>query len=449
MSDTKIHTVTIVGAGLVGSLLSIYLVRRGYKVTMYERRPDMRKFSISAGKSINLALSDRGWKGLEGVGIAEDIRNVAIPMYGRMMHGTNGALTFQPYGEKNQAIYAASRGLLNCEMMNLAEKNGVKIFFNHRCTHIDLDHARAKFELHETGKETIVESDLVFGADGAFSAARLQMQVATDRFEYSQHYIDHSYKELLIPAGPSGTFLMEKNALHIWPRGGYMLIALPNLDGSFTCTLFLPVSGKESFHAIQNDQDCRDFFTRVFPDTFHLMPDLLHDFFANPTGSLVTIKCFPWCYKQKLALIGDAAHAIIPFYGQGMNCGFEDCTVLDGIMDEMKDDWSKILPAYQAARKENADAIAQLAYENFIEMRDKVGDPSFLLRKKIEAHIHRKHPTKWLPLYSQVTFSNIPYSLALKNGYNQDRIMDRIMEVRGIESKWDSKEVEDMILSQI
>lgn len=439
--------ITILGAGLVGSLLSIYLSRRGYNVSIFERRSDMRKQTMSAGKSINLALSDRGWRGLKGVGIEEAIRKVAIPMDRRVMHNVKGELTSQQYGDDGQNIYATSRGILNCVLMDEAEKSGVKIHFNYRCTGIDMENSIAKFDVD--GQAKSVQSKMIFSADGAFSAGRLQLQLNTDRFEYSQHYLKHGYKELLIPAGKESSFLIEKNALHIWPRGGYMLIALPNLDGSFTCTLFFPFEGDDSFTSIKSEKDCEEFFKRVFPDALALMPDVAKQFFANPTGSLVTVKCFPWVYKDKLCLIGDAAHAIVPFYGQGMNCGFEDCTILDQMIEKYGDDWTKILHEYQISRKPNSDAIAELAVMNFVEMRDLVGSKDFLLQKKIEARIHHKYPEKWLPLYSQVTFSDIPYSVALANGLKQDKIMKKVMSMPDIESKWDSAEVEQMIINAI
>jgi kynurenine 3-monooxygenase len=435
--------ILILGAGPVGTLLSIYLARRGYKVHIYERRPDMRKENIPAGRSINLALSDRGWRGLKGAGIDEAIRKVAIPMYGRMMHSVDGKLTPQAYGEKDQAIYAASRGVLNSELMNQAEKSGVSIHFNQRCTSVNLEECSAVFE------DKKVSARAIFSADGAFSAARLQLQLSTDRFDYSQQYLKHGYKELLVPAGANNSFLLEKNALHIWPRGGYMLIALPNLDGSFTCTLFFPFEGEESFKAIKTKEDCMNFFNRVFPDFVPLIPNLAEEFFQNPVGSLVTVKCFPWSYKDKVCLIGDAAHAVVPFYGQGMNCGFEDCTVLDQLLAKHGDDLQKVFSEFQELRKPNSDAIADLAVMNFVEMRDLVGSPKFLLQKKIEARIHAKHPSKWLPLYSQVTFSDIPYSVALANGKKQDEIMKKVMQLKNIEEKWDSDEVEKMILEHI
>jgi kynurenine 3-monooxygenase len=326
----------------------------------------------------------------------------------------------------------------------------VNLFFNERCTGVDLENSIAKFENQKTNSSSAVQSDLIFAADGAFSAGRLQLQLATDRFQYRQHYIEHGYKELNIPAGKNGEWILDKNVLHIWPRGGYMLIALPNMDGSFTCTLFFPFEGKESFSMLTNEKELLSFFNRVFPDAVPLMPTLTEDFFNNPTGSLVTVKCFPWSYKDKLCLIGDAAHAIVPFFGQGMNCGFEDCTVLQELMNENDSDWEKLFKAFENSRKPNSDSIADLALQNFIEMRDLVGDKKFLLRKKIEAWFHEKHPGKWLSLYSQVTFSaHIPYSAALANGKRQDEIMNKIMAMERIEERWNSEDVEKNILRMI
>lgn len=449
MSESKKKkSITLVGAGLVGSLLAVYLCRRGYEVQIYERRPDMRSNRISAGKSINLALSDRGWRGLEGAGIGEAIRKVAIPMNGRMIHNLDGSSAYQPYGKDGQAIYSVSRGGLNCVMMDLAEQYGARIFFNERCTHVDLASGKAIFENNETHASREVSSDLLIGSDGAFSAGRLALQTGIDRFNYSQHYLDHGYKELSITAGAGGSFRMEKNALHIWPRGGYMLIALPNMDGSFTCTLFFPFDGNPSFSSLKTKKEVNDFFQQVFPEAAALIPDVADMFFENPTGSLVTVRCFPWSYKDTVMLIGDAAHAIVPFFGQGMNCGFEDCTVLNRLLDEYQDDWSKVIPLYQDARKKAADGIAELAVQNFIEMRDLVGDKKFLLRKKIEAAFYSKYPDKWMPLYSMVTFSDISYHLALAEGKRQDKIMEEVMRLPAIEEKWDSPEVEALILSK-
>lgn len=437
--------ITIIGAGLVGSLLAIYLAKRGHKVRIYERRVDLRKNRISAGKSINLALSDRGWRGLEGIGIDEEIRKVAIPMKGRMIHNLNGEVNFQPYGKEGQAIYSVSRGGLNCKLMDLAEHwNNIELFFEERCTGIDFETGTARFENSNAGKHTICESDLIFGADGAFSAVRGSMQI-TDRFEYSQHYLEHGYKELTIPPKADGTWELDKNALHIWPRGSYMLIALPNLDGSFTCTLFFPFEGKDSFASITNEKELLEFFNRIFPDVVPLMPTLVHDYFLNPASSLVTIKCFPWRYKDKAVLIGDAAHAIVPFFGQGMNCGFEDCMELNNLMDQHDENWEIILKEFERLRKPNSDAIAELAVGNFIEMRDLVADHKFLLRKKIEAYLNQQYPDKWMTLYSMVTFSQIPYSKAQKEGNRQEEIMQKIMSVEDVEEKWNSGELKKIL----
>ena len=440
--------ITIIGAGLVGTLLGIYLSKRGNKVSIYERRPDMRKATISAGRSINLALSDRGIKALEEVGIMEEIRKIAIPMDGRQMHIADGSTPYQPYGKDGQFINSVSRGELNCKLMDLAEQHGVQIFFDEKCEHIDW----AENEVHFVNDESTstIKSDLIFGSDGAYSAARLAHQLQHDRFQYEQYYIDFGYKELNIPAGKDGSFLLEKNALHIWPRGNYMMIALPNIDGSFTCTLFFPFEGEASFKTIDTKQKVQAFFDKTFGDVSGLMPTLQQDFFNNPTSSLITVKCFPWIREDKFALIGDAAHAIVPFFGQGMNCGFEDCSVLNSLIDKHHEDWEKILNEFQQLRKPDADAIADLAINNFVEMRDKVGDPKFLLQKKIEANVSKKYPGKWIPAYAQVTFSpHIRYSEALKNGINQEKIMKDIMSLPDIENNWQHEEIEKMILKKI
>jgi kynurenine 3-monooxygenase len=435
--------VTIIGAGLVGSLLSIYFSKRGHKVKVYERRGDMRKEKVQAGRSINLALSDRGIKALEEVGIMDEIKKICIPMHGRYIHKADGTTAYQPYGKEGQYINSVSRGELNKRLMEMAEEKGAELFFDHKCDTIDWNSNTIQFE----GSDARVPFDLMFGADGAFSAARLQHQLHHDRFDYQQFYIDFGYKELNIPAGKDGSFQIEKNALHIWPRGNYMLIALPNIDGSFTCTLFFPFEGEPSFQSLDTKGKVSKFFKETFGDAYALMPTLEDDFFNNPTSSLVTVKCLPWIREDKFALIGDAAHAIVPFFGQGMNCGFEDCVVLNGLIDKHKENWKDILEEYQQLRKPDADAIADLALNNFVEMRDKIADERFLLQKKIEAEFSKRHPDKWIPSYSQVTFSpQIRYSDALKNSKVQEGIMKEVMKMDGVEGKWDSKEVEEAIL---
>lgn len=375
--------VTIIGAGLVGSLLSIYLAKRGYRVSIFERRPDMRKEKISAGRSINLALSDRGLLALDKVGLANEIKTISIPMHGRHIHNMDGSTAFQPYGKEGQFINSVSRGTLNMKLMDLAEQQGVQIHFNHKCSSIDWKTNTINFEL--PGSQLVAHhSQLIFGSDGAFSAARMQHQLRHDKFNYSQYYIDCGYKELTIPPTAAGEFAMEVNALHIWPRKDYMLIALPNLDKTFTCTLFFPFEGPASFSNLTTNEKVQSFFEKTFPDAIALMPDYVNEFFNNPTSSLVTVKCFPWVREDKFALIGDAAHAIVPFFGQGMNCGFEDCRVLDELIDQYGEDWTTILQQYQFLRKPDGDAIADLAINNFTEMRDRTADPKFYRRKKLK-----------------------------------------------------------------
>lgn len=438
----KVKKIDIVGAGLVGSLTAIYLAKRGYEVTIFEGRTDMRGVGSSQGRSINLALSNRGWKPLKEVGLESVIEKMVIPMRGRMMHDEEGLLTFQPYGREGQAINSISRGGLNEILMNEAEKLGVKIHFNHKCIGINFEENIIHYSHNEEKGQH--KSDIIIGSDGAFSVVRRLMQ-RTDRFNYSQHYIEHGYKELTIPKSISGGYEIEKNALHIWPRGNFMLIALPNQDATFTCTLFFPFEGDPSFNSLQSDDQIKSFFQRTFPDAYDLMPSLVKEFNQNPTSSLITIKCFPWV-KNKTLLIGDSSHAIVPFYGQGMNSGFEDCQVLNALLDKYDDDWNKVLTAFQTQRKPDADAISDLALNNFIEMRDLVGDESFLLRKKIEAKLYELYPQKWIPLYSMVTFKDdIRYSDALAIGKKQKAIMDKVMEQKNLQKKWESLDFKSIV----
>lgn len=435
--------IAITGAGLVGSLLAIYLKNRGYQVSVFERRNDMRKTAGYEGRSINLALSNRGIRALEEVGLAEELKKEAIPMHGRMIHDLHGNLNFQPYGKAGQYINSISRCGLNKVLMTKAESLGVEFHFEQRITAVDFD----KTELTiQNSKFNIQNSkfDLIIGSDGAFSAVRLAMQF-TDQFNFSQSYIEHGYKELHIPAGAARSFQMEKNALHIWPRESYMLIALPNPDGSFTLTLFFPFTGETSFETLSPKEKVKDFFKSVFPDAYALMPQLLEEFFQNPSSSLVTMRCYPWV-RNKTLLIGDAAHAIVPFYGQGMNAGFEDCHVLNQLLDQFADDWDQVLPSFQEIRKTNADAIAKLALDNFVEMRDLVNDADFILRKKIESKLHELFPEKWIPLYSMVTFhENIPYSVAYETGQKQKRIMEDVLKTPAIEKNWENLDFKEIV----
>ena len=443
----KEKNVIIIGAGLVGSLWAVYLSKAGYKVTIYERRSDIRKAEISAGKSINLALSNRGWKALDAVGVGDEIRKIAIPMYGRMMHDTNGNLTYQQYGKDGQAIYSVSRGKINATMMDIAENYGdATIHYNHECIKVDPVKGIVHLKNTETVEELEKQADLVFGADGAFSAVRYTSMQKLDRFNYSQNYISDGYREILLPANADGSYQMDKNALHIWPRGRFMLIALANEDGSFTCTLFMPHEGDaNAFDKLKSKADVDQFFKTTFPDFYDMMPSVAEAWEDHPLSSLAIVRCYPWT-AGKVALMGDAAHATVPFYGQGMNAGFEDCTVLSDLMKKHNENWAAIFDEYSETRKPDGDALQDLSLYNYHVMRDYVADPDFLLRKKIEAKFSTLYPEKWMPLYSQVTFSSIRYSDAIKRGKFQDQIMDQIMADEKIHDNWDSPVVIDKIL---
>ena len=439
--------IAVVGAGLVGSLQAILLAKKGYKVEVFERRPDLRKANLIAGKSINLALSDRGWKALELAGIAEDIKAISIPMYKRCMHAVDGTLSYQAYGKEDQAIYSVSRGGLNQKLMNLAsDYSNIEYFFNRKCQDLDLKTNTLTFNNSESKEQENRKFDKIFATDGAFSAVRMRMQKSIF-FDYSQKYLDHGYKELVIPANEDGTHKLDKNCLHIWPRGEFMMIALANLDGSFTCTLFFPMFGETSFDSLKTREQVSDFFNEIFADAVPLMPTLLDDYFENPTSTLIMVRCNPWNYQDDVLLLGDAAHAIVPFYGQGMNCGFEDCTVFNEMYDEANGNWDGLLSKFSNQRVPDGNAILDLALNNYVEMRDLTADPEFLLQKKIEAKFSKLHPELWLPLYSQVTFSNIRYSDALKNGEAQNKLMQEILKMPDIHKNWDSDEVMEKMLS--
>ncbi len=446
--------ITIVGAGLAGSLLSVYLAKKGFEVNVYERRPDMRKENTGGGKSINLALSTRGIHALKEVGLYDEIKKIAIPMYGRMIHSITGELNFQRYGKDDtEYINAVSRADLNKSLMNLAEKNPfVKIYFNQRCDGIDFKNSEVSFHNDITNESAKVISDVVIATDGATSAVRMEM-MKIPRFNFSQEYENYGYKELTIPAGKGGSFLMEKNALHIWPRGKFMLIALPNLEGSYTCTLFLAydksLGGEESFEYLDSKDKVKAFFEKQFPDATKLIPTLLEDYFNNPTGSLMTVKCFPWITEGKVALLGDAAHAIVPFFGQGMNAAFEDCTCLNQCIDNYGTDWKRIFSEYEILRKVNSDAIADLAQENFIEMRDLVADKRFQLKKKIESELYKSYPDKFMPKYSMVTFNRIPYSVALSRGKIQEGILQELSEGINDVSEVNFKKAEELVSEKL
>ena len=438
----KTLKIAVVGSGLVGSLLAIYLKKAGHTVHVFDRSPDIRKIQFS-GRSINLAMSHRGWKALDGVGVGDEVRTIAIPMDKRAIHLVD-KLNFQHYGQEGESIYSISRGTLNRKMIELAERAGAEFFFEQKIWDVTLADATLHIGEEERGEWKELKYDMVFGADGAFSRIRHRMQ-RQSMFNYSQEFLNVGYKELNIPANADGSHKLDKNSFHIWPRGEYMLIALPNLDGSFTCTLFMPFEGENSFASLTDRKSVAAFFEKNLPDTIDVIPNLTEDFFENPTSTLVTMKCFPWTYEDKVALIGDACHAIVPFYGQGMNAGFEDITVLYELIEKWGDNWKMIFSEYEIERKPNADAIAELSYRNFMEMSSKTADEKFLLQKKIEKRFAEKYPEKWLPLYDRVTFSHRPYSEALAIGNHQNSIMEEIMRLPNIDTIWDSEAVEEKI----
>ena len=437
---------TVAGGGPVGALLAILLGRHGYEVGLYEGRPDSRETSIYQGRSINIALSDRGWTSLEQIGISSDTKADAIPMYHRAIHGIGGEYRRLPYGREGDAIWSVSRGGINEQLLDIAdEEPNVQTHFQHRLTDVDFDTARAMFQVKDD-HEVAVAADYLFGADGAHSKVR-RLAHNFPRFSYSQTCMPQSYIELNIPANPDGSHRLERNALHIWPRKHFMLIALPNPDGTFTCTLFLNHSGDPSFEALTERGDVDRFFNENFADALEHLENPVETFLEKTASPLYLVQVFPWSFNRKVGLIGDAAHAIVPFYGQGMNCGFEDCAELNRLIDQHGHDWDEIFPAYENARKPNGDAIAELSMRNFVEMSDLSGDPMFQLRKMIEAKFSRRFPDLWTPLYSLVTFTpEIPYSEALRIGDEQNRVMDKIMALPNIVDDWDEQHVMDRLL---
>ena len=413
---TKKEHVAVIGAGLVGSLVGILFRKRGFEVSIYEKRGDLRTARLKNGRSINLALSDRGIRALQETGIYEQLKSELVPMKGRMMHNLKGEKTFQAYGTEHQFINSVSRLNLNRKLISIGEEAGVHYYFNHRCVDVNTDPTTVYFASEDS--EIRIAPDLLIGADGAFSEVRKSI-LEKEKREFDKQFLDYGYKELSIPASTTGDFQLEPNYLHIWPRKQFMLIALPNPDKTFTCTLFLPYEGDDSFERLSDEEEIVAFFGKYFPDVLERMPSLIEEFNRNPTSSLVTIKSFPW-HSNRTLVIGDASHAIVPFYGQGMNSGFEDCRILMEIAESHQYHWDRVFDEFESTRKTDTDAIAELALKNFKEMRSKVTDDKFLKRKKTEAELHAQYPEEWLPLYSMVTFSHLPYSEALRLGKLQD-----------------------------
>ncbi len=424
--------ITLVGAGLAGSLLAIFLARRGYRVTLLERRLDPRKTAAlpSAGRSINLALANRGIAALEEIGVMESLRPALIPMAGRMLHDEEGRLRLVPYGNKpHEVIYSVSRAGLNTLLLNAAESTGrVSIRFGDPVGGVDFADRKVRFLAGESPEPRTTPYDVLIGTDGSASAVRAAILERTGG-RLDEEPLGHGYKELSIPAIPTaagGQFRMEKNALHIWPRGEYMLIALPNADGSFTATLFLPNQGEESFQALTTPEAVYALFERRFADAIPLIPRLGEDFFGNPTGHLETIRCEPWSFADQALVLGDAAHAIVPFHGQGMNAAFEDCSAFDQSLRDPDRPWNEVFAEFERRRQPNTDAIADMALENYIEMRSTVREPKFQLKKDLSFRLEERHPGRFIPRYSMVMFHTIPYAEAKRRGAIQEEILDEL-----------------------
>jgi kynurenine 3-monooxygenase len=420
--------VKIIGAGLAGTLMAILLARRGHTVNLYERRPDLRREVVPEGRSINLAMAARGIRALDAAGVMKQVGSLLIPIPGRMLHAIDGKLTFVPYGQrKHEVTYSVSRSGLSKILLDAAEAAGVTIHFGQSAMSVELRQGHIAMRFDDSRASASdghwkLAMHRVIGADGAGSPLRRSL-VAASGARCSENLLKHGYKELRLPPNAKGQYQLEKNALHIWPHGGFMLIALPNLDGSFTLTLFLPLEGAESFDTLQSAHDVERFFSHYFPDVHALLPDLAAEFFEHPTGLMGTVRCEQWSVGDRLLLIGDAAHAITPFHGQGMNCAFEDCTELDALL-QAQPDWAQAFAAFEQSRRPNTNAIADMAIENYIEMRDTVREPKFQLQKALSLELERRFPDRFVPRYSMVMFhDDIPYSVAFERGRIQQEIL--------------------------
>ena len=421
--------ITIVGAGLVGSLLALMLGNMGYRVVVLEKRADMRNREVDAGRSINLALAERGIHALRKAGLMSEVEKLLIPMKGRMLHDVSGELDFVPYGQREaEVIYSVSRSGLNALMMTAAETScQVDLRFEQELASVDFENRRLELVDMNSGDKQVAEYEIMIGADGAGSRVRRALLPAVGGNDCSE-LLDHDYKELTIPASSNGEHLIEKEALHVWPRGGYMLIALPNLDGSFTVTLFLQKEGSPSFAELQDKKAVDKFFRTQFPDAFDLIPNLVEEYVENPTGILGTVRCTPWLLGESVILLGDSSHAIVPFHGQGMNAGFEDCALFVDLLEKHGHDWPAAMKEFDLNRKDDADAIADMALENYVTMRDSVRDSKFRLKKELAFELEKRFPSQFVPRYSMVMFHRIPYSQAYSRGQIQEQILERLTD---------------------
>lgn len=439
------ETILVAGGGLVGSLLSIHMARQGHEVHLFDRYPDYRTTKLESGRSINLTICERGFTALDRVGAGDLVRAISVPCYGRMIHSVDGSVEYQPYGNLWEAIHSVSRNTLNHVLLGLAlEQPSVTCHFEQKCLEVNPDAPSLTFRDLQSGKTSNWLGDRLFGADGAHSAVRLRLQ-RTQRFNLVQQYLDQGYKELGVPPAADGDWALAGNAIHIWPRGDYMLIGFPNLDHSFTLSLHMPFEGSPSFASIRTPDAVRHLFEQSFPDATPLVPNLTEDFFSRPEASMITIRCAPWTYQDKVALVGDSAHAMVPSYGQGANSGFEDCSVLADCIAGFDGDWLQAFKAYEALRKPNADAIADLALEHFHELRDLVGDPQFQERKRVERRINELFPDRYIPLYSLISFTNMPYVQALQQDREQRTLVDRVLAIPGILEALETEGIQDVI----
>jgi kynurenine 3-monooxygenase len=436
----------IVGAGLVGSLLSVNLAHAGYKVRVYERNSDPRQINLQSGRSINITLSERGFQALDAVGVGDRVREFCIPVYGRIIHGQDGEITYQPYGNNNEAIYSIGRDDLTKELLSFAEKHeNIEFYFNEKCSDIDLPTATLNLQNLETGKISQVQGDRIFAADGAFSGVRRKMQ-QLKRFNYSQEFCDQGYKEIIIPPR-NDNWALDQNAIHIWPRGDFMLIGFPNLDKSFTLSLQLPYEGQISHESIKSPNDLRNIFETYFSDIWSLVEPNCTDYFHKSVEAMITIKCFPWTYQDKVALIGDSCHAIFPSYGQGANSGFEDCQVLMKCIEKHPTDWQGIFQEYEKSRKINLDAIADLCFEHFTELRKMVGDFKFLRQKTIERKLQKLYPD-FTSLYYSVSFTCMPYAEALRIERERQNVINKLEEIESIEEQLENRHLASAIYQE-
>ncbi len=424
--DNSNQRICVVGAGLVGTLLSLYLAGRGYAVDLYEKRPDMRHAQISAGRSIVMSISARGIKGLEGVGLAREIMSRTLPKYSRMVHLRDGSIKTQQYGRTEHSINTIDRRELNCFLMDRAEATGrIDIYFNKESGYIDLDTGDIEFLDTDTGNRTVRRYPQIIGADGIFSGVRASLE---DRRQTVSELKTHpyGYRELLIPPLPNGDWALEHNYVHIWPRPNMMMLALPRVDGAFTCTLFLPLKGKYSFASLSNERDFVAFFKEFFPRAFAHMPTLVEDYSSSETSNIFSVGCSPWHYKDKVLLVGDSCHSIVPFFAMGMNIGFEDCTVFDRLMQKHGDNFEQVFAEFSRVRKPDTDAMSEMSLENFAEL-GKSPDPNYERKWTLERRIWDLLPDRWMPQYAMIAFSHIPLSEVIRRTREQKKILDRLV----------------------